>query len=137
MFWALHDFMNGNQQTLEAFVAARKFWDDFFKDKREWSAEQFRDWFSKFYLRYEYALPGDDRPLKKRIMALTCLGSLYRCSGDFGDNRDLAIKAAKAFLTSDVSLEAKADGWDAVKLFQIHRSVKRKGRLGEAVSRYI
>ena len=134
MFWAIRDFMNGDQQTPEAFVAAGKFWDDFFQDKREWSVEQFRDWFSKFQVRYEFALPGDDRPLKKRIMALTCLGSLFEKGDEFGDNRDLAVKAAKALLTSDVSLEVKADGWDAVKLFQIHRSVRRAGRLGEAIS---
>src|SRR5690348_16905368 len=134
MIWAILDFMNGNRQTLEGFVAARKFWDEFFQDKREWSVEQFRDWFSMHRVRYEHALPGDDRPFKKRIMALTCLGSLFEKGHEFGDNRDLAVKVAKALLTSDVSLEEKHYGRDAVKLFQIHRSVRRAGRLGEAIS---
>ncbi|HEV2161346.1 MAG TPA: hypothetical protein VGR52_03800 [Stellaceae bacterium] len=134
MIWAVLDLMDGDQQTLKAFVAAGKFWDNFFQDKRKWSVEEFRAWFSKFQVRYEHALPGDDRPFKKRIMALTCLGSLYRKGSEFGDNRDLAVKVAKALLTSDVSLEVKHFAVDVVKLFDLHRSVSRKGRLGEAVS---
>lgn len=134
MIWAVLDLMDGDQQTLKAFVAAGKFWDNFFQDKREWSVEQFRDWFSKFQVRYEFALPGEDRPFKKRIMALTCLGSLYRKGSEFGENRDLAVKVAKALLTSDLSIEVKHFGVDVVKLFDIHRSVSRKGRLGPAVS---
>lgn len=134
MIWAILDFMNGDQHTLKGFVAARKFWEAFFPDKREWSVEQFRDWFWMYRQRYERALPGDDRPFKKRIMALTCLGSLCGCIGEFGDNRDLAVKVGKALLTSDVSLEIRDYAIDAIKLFQIHRSVRRAGRLGEAVS---
>lgn len=134
MIWAILDFMNGNRETLEGFVAARRFWDGFFQDKRDWSVEQFRDWFSMYGVRYQHALPGDNRPIKKRIMALTCMGSLYENGGGFGDNRDLAVKVGKALLTSDVSVEEKQYAKDAVKLFQIHRSVRRAGRLGEAIS---
>lgn len=134
MNWAVRDLLDGDQQTFEAFVAAGKFWDNFFQDKRGWSVEQFRKWFSDHQVQFEHALPGDDRLFKKRMMALTCLGSIYRKGGESSENRDLAVKVAKALITSTVSIEIQEYATDVVHLFDIHRSVSRKGRLGPAVS---
>ena len=133
MIWVIFSLVTGDPQIPQMFVAARKFWQAFFRDKKDWTFEQFQEWFSKYQVRYEHALPGDDRLVKKALMVFTCLGALCENGAGFGDNHDLAIKVAKAMLTSSLSIEVIEFGKETVRLFQIDKRVRRKGRLGEAV----
>ncbi|HKV54449.1 MAG TPA: hypothetical protein VJN94_07375 [Candidatus Binataceae bacterium] len=134
MIWVIFDLLTGDTQIPQMFVAARKFWQAFFRDKKDWTFEQFREWFSmQNQMHYEFALPGGDRLVKKALMVFTCLGALCENGAGFGDNHDLAIKVAKAMLTGSLSIEVIEFGKETVRLFQIDRKVRRKGRLGEAV----
>jgi len=115
--------MSGDRRVVDGFVAARKFWNEFFRLRRDWTIEHFREWFSIYQTRYESAIPNLERRLKQEIMVLTCLGSLNDETDINGDNRRLAITVAKGILTSTVSHEVKDYGRDAVRIYGLEKEV--------------
>jgi hypothetical protein len=102
-----------------SFRAARRFWRKFFKDKRDWTVEQFAEWFGMHQASFGRLFDDRDWPFAKEVFGLTMVASLYDETGGWEETADLALRAIKGLLRSTASLEVKLHAKHAAKLFYL------------------
>jgi len=103
MSTVIERLMDGDQKIVQQCVAAKKYWEAFFKENPGLSTEQLAqklDWALFSFKR----LFGDDYPFAKEMMPVTCLGALYN---DGFEDEALAMRVVAAFEQSSLPSEVK------------------------------
>jgi hypothetical protein len=96
----------GNQKLPRQFSDAVDGWREFHHSNRTLNENQLSKKLSSEQARHEGHF-GGDRHLGKMSMPLAALAPLYDEANGFANNREYAIRIAKAFAKSSVSTEIK------------------------------
>jgi hypothetical protein len=133
MLTAIMRLLDGDQQFTENCRRARDFWRDFLSTRENSSVAQLAEDLGRIQSRYERET-FEERTLAKEMMALTCIGSLYDEVEDWSDDarKAFAIRVAKAFLSSSLSVEAK--GSNALEAIQLYFLPDHDAELADAVA---
>ena len=110
--------MAGDERIAVLFKKARVFWSDFFSKHGSEGAADLAKSVGMAQSGYE-VLFDLDRGLAKETMPFTALGYLYDTGAGFEDNRPLAVRTARAFMQSFVSLEVKGAMRDAARQYNL------------------
>ncbi|WP_295491874.1 hypothetical protein [Sphingorhabdus sp. EL138] len=100
------ELAKGNSQLAAQFSAAVDEWRKFHESNLALSENPLSQKLGSEQFRHEGHF-GGDRHLGKMSMPLATLAALYDEANGFADNRDYAIRIAKAFAKSSVSIEIK------------------------------
>ena len=96
--------VDGDTDLAIRFKNAKSFWEEFFKKSSHLSGAALAKELGSKQRAFEAIF--EDRQFAKKMMPLTCLGSLYGGHGSF-ENQKLAKKVVEAFKKSLVSIEIK------------------------------
>jgi len=118
MISVLSALLQGDKKMASMFAEAREFWADFFEQHRDGDLGPLATALERSQTAYR-AIFKDDAAMAKETMPYTCLGCLYDESAGFED-RDLAIRTAKAFLQAKVSIEVQVFAKEAIALFGLN-----------------
>lgn len=111
--------MKGNLDIAEQVCETKAFWDRFFADHKSSSEAEIAKALGDEQLSYETVFDGD-RALGKSSMPFTCLASLYDDQKGFDNNRALAVRVARAFQGSMVSIEVKGAATRAAMAYGLY-----------------
>ena len=109
----------GDEELPSQFAEAVSAWRDFHSDNEALSETELAQKLGQEQFRHELHFDGD-RHLGKMSMPLAALAAIYDETEGFGDRRSYAIRLAKAFAASSVSVEVKGSALvDAIIAFDI------------------
>ena len=133
MLTAMQRLLDGDQEFTANCRKARDFWKEFLATRENSSVAQLAEDLGRIQSRYERET-FEERTLAKEMMALTCIGSLYDEVEDWSDEarKELAIRVAKAFLSSSLSVEAK--GSNALEAIRLYFLADHDAELADAVA---
>jgi hypothetical protein len=110
----------GGLSVARRFRRARAFWKNFFAQHGADSAADLAKAVGRAQFSYEL-LFGHERALAKESMPFTCFGALYDTHrGWLPKPRAFALRLARAFKASHVSLEVKFSLVEAVATYDLH-----------------
>ncbi|MGO7955550.1 hypothetical protein [Rhizobium leguminosarum] len=116
----VESLLNGEAKFPAAFKAAKSYWDSFFSEHEDDDDRQLAIALDQAQGSFQWAMEdvGLEKPFAKSIMALTCIGSLYR--DGFEDRADLAQRLASIFVNSrDLSLSARGPATQVAALYSL------------------
>lgn len=110
---------DGDSELPGQFSKAVAAWRDFHSANEELSEQALAQKLGTEQFRHEMHFDGD-RHLGKMSMPLAALAAVYDETEGFGDRREYAVRLAKAFASSSVSVEVKGSALiDAIIAFDL------------------
>lgn len=119
MISLLDRLLAGDRDLPETFKKVNDFWQQFHEEHASSSVEQIAKDLGMKQHTYELAFRDFDRHFAKSMMGPTAIAAIYDVHEGFGDSLDYAVRVAKAFAKSQVSIECKSSAKMAIKMYHL------------------